>query len=181
MQFTTCLIAALAAVTPALAQIGDCQMADGGPGEEAGKAVFDFFLRDFVRPQAYDEVCPLGQDRKSDVLATLTAPHHPHTPTNHTTGHTCSPKLTRRSAELTGELPGKWCGRCDGAELRFLHDGAFDNRCFNADDVYDVMEDVKWSFDECGYNIKADAYLTLVYGSEGFTSDDCQNHCLADA
>lgn len=63
MQITASLIATLAAITPALAQ-DDCQLVSQGPGEEAGMAVFDFFLRDYVQPQFHDEVCPLGQDRK---------------------------------------------------------------------------------------------------------------------
>lgn len=63
MQLTTAVLALLASIaTPALA---DCQLVNSGPGEEAGKAVFDFFIRDFVQPQFYDKVCPLGQERES--------------------------------------------------------------------------------------------------------------------
>lgn len=87
-------------------------------------------------------------------------------------------KLTKHSTAISGDLPGTWCGRCDGAQLTFTHDGAFDNRCFTSDDVYDIMDATdSWSYDECGANIKNDVYLTLVYGSEGFTNEECDNYC----
>lgn len=66
--------------------------------------------------------------------------------------------------------------------MSFIHDGAFDNRCFTSDDVYDIMDDFdNWSYNECGFQIKGDAYLSLLYGSEGVTNADCDNDCQADS